>query len=53
MRLDEVMRLTGFRKSWIYFLMERDQFPASRKIGSRAVGWNSAEIEQWIQDRIG
>ncbi|AEJ12935.1 phage transcriptional regulator, AlpA [Pseudomonas putida S16] len=52
MRRDEVEQKTGFKRSHIYNLMKAGQFPKCRRIGTRAVGWDSLEIEQWIQDRL-
>lgn len=52
MRRDEVEQKTGFKRSHIYNLMKTGQFPQCRRIGTRAVGWDSLEIEQWVQDRL-
>ncbi|BAK75431.1 phage transcriptional regulator, AlpA [Pseudogulbenkiania sp. NH8B] len=52
-RLKEVMELTGLSKTTIYEQMRTGNFPAGRKIGTRAVGWPSTEIEQWLQARGG
>ncbi|MCX2684630.1 AlpA family transcriptional regulator [Pseudomonas sp. DCB_AW] len=52
MRRDEVEQKTGFKRSHIYNLMKAGQFPLCRRIGTRAVGWDSVEIEQWVQDRL-
>lgn len=52
MRRDEVEQKTGFKRSHIYNLMKAGQFPKCRRIGTRAVGWDSWEIEQWVQARL-
>jgi prophage regulatory protein len=52
MRRDEVEQKTGFKRSHIYNLMKVGKFPQCRRIGTRAVGWDSLEIEQWVQDRL-
>ncbi|QKZ04212.1 AlpA family transcriptional regulator [Pseudomonas eucalypticola] len=52
MRRDEVEQKTGFKRSHIYNLMKAGMFPQCRRIGTRAVGWDSLEIEQWVQDRL-
>ncbi|WP_177434459.1 AlpA family phage regulatory protein [Pseudomonas laurylsulfativorans] len=52
MRRDEVEQKTGFKRSHIYNLMKAGLFPQCRRIGTRAVGWDSLEIEQWVQDRL-
>jgi prophage regulatory protein len=52
MRLPEVKSSTGFGRAWIYQLMSEGKFPKARRIGARAVGWPSDEIEQWVNDRM-
>lgn len=52
MRLPQVQAATGFGRAWIYELMKRGEFPQARKIGARAVGWPSDQIEQWVTDRL-
>jgi prophage regulatory protein len=46
------MDATGFGRAWIYELMKRGEFPQARKIGTRAVGWPSDQIDQWVADRM-
>ncbi len=53
MRRDEVERKTGFRRAHIYNLMKEGKFPQAKRIGLRAVGWDSLEIEQWVAERLG
>lgn len=52
MRLPQVQAATGFGRAWIYELMSEGKFPKARKIGTRAVGWDSQEVEQWVTDRL-
>ncbi|WP_262137729.1 AlpA family transcriptional regulator [Pseudomonas sp. Marseille-Q5117] len=52
MRRDEVERKTGFKRAHIYNLMREGKFPHAKRIGLRAVGWDSLEIEQWIIERL-
>ncbi|VVM69823.1 hypothetical protein PS673_01718 [Pseudomonas fluorescens] len=52
MRRDEVERKTGFKRAHIYNLMKEGKFPQAKRIGLRAVGWDSLEIEQWITERL-
>ena len=47
------MEATGFCRAWIYELMKRGDFPQARKIGIRAVGWDSLEVEAWIATQLG
>ena len=51
-RMSEAMRRTGYSKAWIYRLMGQGKFPASVKIGSRAVAFVESEIDEWINQRI-
>uniref|UniRef100_UPI003C7E64B2 AlpA family transcriptional regulator n=1 Tax=Pseudomonas veronii TaxID=76761 RepID=UPI003C7E64B2 len=53
MRRDEVEHKTGFKRAHIYNLMKDGKFPQAKRIGLRAVGWDSLEIEQWIVERLG
>ncbi|NAO28867.1 AlpA family phage regulatory protein [Pseudomonas syringae pv. dysoxyli] len=52
MRRDEVERKTGFKRAHIYNLMKEGKFPQAKRIGMRAVGWDSLEIEQWVAERL-
>lgn len=52
MRRDEVERKTGFKRAHIYNLMKEGKFPQAKRIGLRAVGWDSLEIERWIVERL-
>ena len=52
LRLPEVQRLTGLRRSAIYEQMQRGIFPRSVKVGPRAATWSEAAIQAWIADRI-
>jgi prophage regulatory protein len=51
-RLSEVQRRTGYSKAWIYRLLKEERFPASIKIGSRAIAFIESEIDEWIDQRI-
>lgn len=53
MRREEVERKTGFKRAHIYNLMKEGKFPLAKRIGLRAVGWDSVEIERWVADRLG
>lgn len=53
MRREEVERKTGFKRAHIYNLMKEGKFPQAKRIGLRAVGWDSLEIERWIVERLG
>ena len=51
LRLEEVEAKSGFKRAHIYALMRKRQFPQALRLGVRAVGWDSIEIDQWIQHR--
>lgn len=52
LRLPDVMAAVGFGRAHIYNLMAEGKFPRSRRIGTRAVGWDSHEIETWIAAQL-
>lgn len=52
LRRVEVEAKTGFKRAHIYNLMKKGQFPQALRLGVRAVGWDSAEIDQWINERL-
>lgn len=51
-RLPDVQRRTGYSKAWIYRLMSQGKFPASVKIGTRAIAFVESEVDDWINQRI-
>jgi prophage regulatory protein len=53
MRLPEVIQCTGYKRASIYNFMKDGTFPQARRIGPRAVGWDSLEIEAWIAKQLG
>ena len=53
MRLPEVIDKTGYKRASIYNFMKNGSFPQCRRIGPRAVGWDSLEIEAWIAQQLG
>lgn len=52
LRLPQVCKMTGLRRSFVYELQAEHRFPRSFKLGSRAVGWLEREIQAWISTRI-
>lgn len=52
LRLPDVERLTGLRRSAIYEQMQRGVFPRSVKAGKRAATWSESAVQAWIADRI-
>ncbi|MFZ4221346.1 helix-turn-helix transcriptional regulator [Enterobacter ludwigii] len=51
-RIPEVQRRTGYSKAWIYRLISEGRFPASVKIGTRAIAFVESEIDEWVAKRI-
>jgi prophage regulatory protein len=52
LRRPDVEAKVGFKRAHIYELVKEGKFPKPIQLGVRAVGWDSAEIDQWILDRI-
>lgn len=52
LRRPEVEARTGFKRAHIYSLMKQGLFPRTVRLGVRAVGWDSREIDQWIAERL-
>ena len=52
LRLPEVERLTGLRRSAIYEQMQRGIFPRSVKVGPRAATWSEIAVQEWIAHRL-
>ena len=52
LRLPKVKAITGLSRSTIYLRMSEGAFPRQVNLGSRAVGWLSSEIQQWVDERI-
>lgn len=51
-RLPQVRQVTGFGRSHIYQMVRDGKFPKPHKIGIRAVGWDSVEVDRWIAERL-
>jgi prophage regulatory protein len=52
LRLDEVEAKSGFKRAHIYNLMKKGEFPQALRLGVRAVGWDSVEVDLWISERL-
>lgn len=50
-RCPEVLDRTGYRKSWLYTLIRRGEFPEPVRLGARAVAWREADLQTWIESR--
>jgi prophage regulatory protein len=52
LRLEAVEALVGLRKSTIYLLMKRGEFPRCVQLTARCVAWPESKVLQFVQDRI-
>jgi prophage regulatory protein len=52
LRIQDVMARTALSRSTVYLKVSRGEFPALAKLGERAVGWSSADIDAWIAARF-
>ncbi|QBM29758.1 helix-turn-helix transcriptional regulator [Hydrogenophaga pseudoflava] len=51
LRLPEVERLTGLKKSSLYAGMKAGTFPACIRLSVRAVAWRESDIAVWQSQR--
>lgn len=51
LKLNDVAQRVALRKSSIYALVKRGEFPAPLHLTDSAVGWLESEIDQWIANR--
>jgi prophage regulatory protein len=51
-RLPEVLRRVGLRRSSLYRQISLGMFPRPIRLGLRASGWLEAEVDDWINERI-
>lgn len=52
LRRSEVEAKIGFGRAFIYRLMKQGKFPKPVRTSSRAVRWDSVEIDLWIAARL-
>lgn len=52
LRLQEVIRATGMRRSTIYEAMADGRFPQPIPLHGRCVGWLANEVREWVHQRI-
>lgn len=53
LRLPQVLSKTGLSRSNLYRLVARGQFPKGFKLSERAVVWDEAQIDGWLQTKFG
>ena len=52
LRMPDVETATGLKKSTIYLLMKRGEFPRCVQITARCVAWPESHVLQYVQDKI-
>jgi prophage regulatory protein len=52
LRLPEVEKLTGIKRTHIYRLQQLGRFPKRVKLGARASAYIASEVQGWIAERI-
>ena len=51
LRRPEVLSLVGVSQATIYRMISSGEFPRPVRIGVRATGWRTDEIEEWLASR--
>ena len=51
-RLEEVEKIVGFKKSAIYAMLKKGTFVPSIRLSARLVVFPENAVLQWVQDRI-
>lgn len=51
LRISEVMRRVGYKRTQIYLMIREGRFPQNIQIGPRAVAWDSNDIDEWIASK--
>jgi prophage regulatory protein len=52
LRIADVEHQTSLKKSTLYVLAKKGDFPAPVRLGKRASRWLQSEILEWMRDRI-
>jgi len=48
-RFEEVSRLVGYGRSYIYKMIREGRFPSPYKPGGISSRWSEAEVRDWVQ----
>ena len=51
LRLPALVARVGLSQATIYRMISSGEFPRSVRVGVRATGWRSDEIEEWLASR--
>lgn len=52
LRFPQVAAIVGLRKTTIYSLMQRGEFPQSVRLTTKAVAWPESAVLKWVQERV-
>jgi prophage regulatory protein len=52
LRLGSVEHVTGLKKSCLYALMKKGEFPSPVRISSRHSAWPESKVQAWVHERI-
>ena len=52
LRRQHVELRTGLSRSTLYQWIREGRFPPPVPLGRRAVGWDSAAIDQWLEEHL-
>ena len=52
LRLPDVEAITGIKKSTIYGLMRKGEFPPCVRITRRMSAWPESKVLSWVRERI-
>jgi prophage regulatory protein len=50
-RKERVLSVIGIKNTALYALLKKEEFPRPIKLGARAVGWKSTDVEAWVEAR--
>ena len=51
-RLDKVMAETGLKRTHLYELASKGEFPRQIKLGKRACAWLASEVQDWKNSKL-
>lgn len=51
LRLPTILEITQVSRSTIYQWCAEGRFPKPYSLGSRSVGWRSADVQAWLESR--
>ncbi len=51
-RLDKVLAETGLKRTHLYAMARRGEFPKQIKLGKRACAWLASEVQDWKKAKL-